>query len=96
MDINAPMTEQQLAHYREAARLLGSPTLKEVFKTLKQAYIEAWERSDKDSEGKDRPLDQATGVRGTLWVKVRVLEDLQWELGAYAARAEVAETAGQS
>ena len=96
MDINEPRTEERVAHYHEAARLLNSPTLQEVFKTLKEAYIYAWENSDTDEEGQQLPLDQATARRGTLWVKVKCLDDLQFELQAYAGRAEVAEMAGTS
>ena len=95
MDINTPLTEEQLAHYREAKRLIESPTLLEVFKTLKEAYMQAWENSDVTPDGKPRTLEEATGHRGTLWVKVKVLDDLQYELNAYANRAAVAETAGQ-
>jgi len=95
MDINAPMTEERLTHYREAKRLIESPTLNEVFKTLKEAYLAAWENSDRNSDGSPRTLEEATGHRGTLWVKVKVLEDLQYELNSYAGRAEVAEMAGR-
>ena len=96
-DINTPLTEEQLAHYREAKRLLDSPTLQEIFRTLKAAYIDAWESSDIDpSTGEARSPDSANATRGMLWIKVKCLEDLQFELGAYASRAEVAEMAGQS
>ena len=85
------MTPEQIAVGREAKKMLQSEALQTVFKSLEDAYIAAWRTSDIDSNGQQLPIEQASVRRGTLWVKLKCLEDLQFELRAYSERAEFAE-----
>ena len=95
-DINEPMTSEQRTLGLEAKRMIESDAMKAVFFELQAAYITSWQTSDIGSNGEQLPMDQASARRGMLWVKVKCLEDLQFELQAYADRAEFAENGGNS
>lgn len=90
-DINADMTPEQIAVGREAKKMIQSDAMQTVFRSIEEAYIAAWRTSDVDANGETLPVEQASVRRGTLWVKLKCLEDLQFELRAYAERAEFAE-----
>ena len=85
-DINAVMTPEMMAVGREAKRIIESDAMTQVFDTLRESYVNAWENSEGDENG--------ARMRGTLWVKVQCLADLQTELRSYADRAEFAESEG--
>lgn len=85
-DINAEMTPELIALGKEAGRIIKSDAMNKVFATLRESYVYAWETSQGDEEG--------ARLRGTLWVKVQCLMDLQTELSSYAERAEFAESEG--
>ncbi len=87
-DINAQMTPEMMTLGIEAKRIIESEAMTTVFETLQASYIAAWMASEGDEAG--------ARIRGTLWVKVQCLMDLQTELKSYADRAEFAEMAGQS
>ena len=87
-DINAKMTPEMMTLGIEAKRIIESEAMVMVFVTLRESYIAAWEASEADEAGQR--------LRGTLWVKMQCLKDLQTELKSYAERAEFAEMAGQS
>lgn len=95
-DINLAMTPDQIALGREAKRIIEGDAMKTVFADLETAYILTWKNSDVAPDGTQLPLDQASARRGALWVKLKCLEDLQFELKAYADRAEFAENGGNS
>ena len=85
-DINAEMTPEMLALGREARRIIKGDAMPQIFESLKKSYVYAWENSQGDEEG--------ARLRGTLWVKMQCLADLQTELNSYAERAEFAESEG--
>ena len=85
-DINAEMTPELIKLGREAGRIIKSDAMSKVFATLRESYISAWENSNGEEDG--------ARLRGTLWVKVQCLMDLQTELKSYAERAEFAESEG--
>ncbi len=87
-DINAQMTPEMMTLGIEAKRIIESEAMAMVFRTLRESYIAAWETSADDADG--------PRLRGTIWVKMQCLMDLQTELKSYADRAEFAEMAGQS
>ena len=95
-DINLEMTSEQIALGKDAKSIIEGDAMKAVFTELETAYIAAWRNSDVDQDGKQLPIEQASARRGTLWVKIKCLEDLQFELQAYADRAEFAEKGGNS
>lgn len=85
-DINTEMTPAMIALGQEAKRIIKSDAMAKVFRSLRDGYIHAWENSPGDENG--------ALMRGTLWVKVQCLADLQTELRSYAERAEFAESEG--
>ncbi len=95
-DINEPMTPEQRTLGLEAKLMIESDALKAVFAELQLAYIDTWRHSDIGADGKPLLMEQASARRGMLWVKVKCLEDLQFELQAYADRAEFADDGGNS
>ena len=95
-DINEEMTPEARALGREAKRIIESDAMQQLFATLKASYIRAWEQSHLNEKGEPRPLEDATAYRGTMWVKVKCLEDLQYEMKSYADRVEFAEKSEDS
>ena len=84
MEVGPDLTDEQLVlRGKEADRLLGDPLLNDTFDALEQAYENAWK------------LEENPAARGTLWVKVRVLNDLKTELKTYAERGKFAQAANK-
>lgn len=84
LEASGDLTDEQLVlRGKEAKRLMDDPLLGEALTALEAAYIAAWKNAE----------DPAT--RGTLWVKMKVLEDFQTELATYISRGDFATKANK-
>ena len=84
LETGGDLTDEQLVlRGKEAKRLMDDPLLGDALAALEKAYIAAWKEAE----------DPAT--RGTLWVKIKVLEDFQTELATYISRGVFATEANR-
>ena len=75
LEAGGDLTDEELVlRGKEAKRLMDDPLLVQAFTALEVAYIAAWKEAE----------DPA--VRGTMWVKVKVLDDFKNELETYISR----------